>query len=62
MSGCGLRQVQPKKASLIKFTCIDPGYACWNACKLLTKSASAAERADLFAGTAARFYRLTGIG
>ncbi len=30
----------------------------WNACKLLTKSASKTERADLFAGTAARFYRL----
>jgi len=30
----------------------------WNACKLLTKSASAAEKADLFAGTATRFYRL----
>jgi L-fuconolactonase len=30
----------------------------WNACKLLTKGASSAERADLFAGTAARFYRL----
>jgi predicted TIM-barrel fold metal-dependent hydrolase len=34
----------------------------WNACKLLTKNASATERADLFAGTATRFYRLTGIG
>jgi predicted TIM-barrel fold metal-dependent hydrolase len=34
----------------------------WNACKLLTKGASATERADLFAGTAARFYRLDGIG
>jgi predicted TIM-barrel fold metal-dependent hydrolase len=34
----------------------------WNACKLLTKSASATERADLFAGTAARFYRISGIG
>ena len=30
----------------------------WNACKLLTKNASAAEKADLFAGTATRFYRL----
>jgi predicted TIM-barrel fold metal-dependent hydrolase len=30
----------------------------WNACKLLTKSASAAERKDLFSGTAERFYRL----
>jgi predicted TIM-barrel fold metal-dependent hydrolase len=34
----------------------------WNACKLLTKGASATERADLFAGTAARFYRISGIG
>ena len=34
----------------------------WNACKLLTKGASGTERADLFAGTAARFYRLNGIG
>ena len=34
----------------------------WNACKRLTKAASATERADLFAGTAARFYRLSGIG
>jgi L-fuconolactonase len=30
----------------------------WNACKLLAKAASKAEKADLFAGTAARFYRL----
>ncbi|MBS0243185.1 MAG: amidohydrolase family protein [Proteobacteria bacterium] len=30
----------------------------WNACKLLVKGASAAEKADLFAGTAQRFYRL----
>ena len=30
----------------------------WNACKLMTKGASSAERADLFARTAARFYRL----
>ena len=30
----------------------------WNACKLLASGASAAEKADLFAGTAARFYRL----
>ena len=30
----------------------------WNACKLLAKAASAGEKADLFAGTAARFYRL----
>ena len=34
----------------------------WNACKLMTKGASAAERADLFAGTAARFYRLDVLG
>ena len=31
----------------------------WNACKLMAKGASDAEKADLFAGTAARFYRLT---
>jgi L-fuconolactonase len=30
----------------------------WNACKLLTKGASREEKADLFARTAARFYRL----
>jgi L-fuconolactonase len=30
----------------------------WNACKLIAKGASSSERADLFAGTAARFYRL----
>ena len=35
------------------------GYAAyWNACKRLTAGATAAERADLFAGAAARFYRL----
>src|ERR1700687_1531833 len=34
----------------------------WSACKLLTKGASGTERTDLFAGTAARFYRLNGIG
>lgn len=34
----------------------------WNACKRLTRSASAAEKADLFAGTAARFYRLSEFG
>jgi L-fuconolactonase len=33
----------------------------WNACKLMTKGASRSERADLFAGSAARFYRLDGI-
>ena len=30
----------------------------WNACKLLTKGASSSEKADLFAQTAMRFYRL----
>ena len=30
----------------------------WNACKILSRGASASERADLFAGTATRFYRL----
>jgi predicted TIM-barrel fold metal-dependent hydrolase len=30
----------------------------WNACKILSRGASAGERADLFAGTAMRFYRL----
>ena len=34
----------------------------WNACKLLAKGASAAEKADLFFGTAKRFYRLDAIG
>jgi L-fuconolactonase len=34
----------------------------WNACKMLTKGASNADRADLFAMTAARFYRLDVIG
>jgi predicted TIM-barrel fold metal-dependent hydrolase len=35
------------------------GYApFWNACKLLARGASASEKADLFSGTAARFYRL----
>lgn len=33
----------------------------WNACKLLAKGASPTEKADLFAGTAARFYRLNAI-
>lgn len=33
----------------------------WNACKLLAKGASNREKADLFAGTAARFYRLDAI-
>jgi predicted TIM-barrel fold metal-dependent hydrolase len=31
----------------------------WNACKLLAKGASETEKADLFAGTAQRFYRLS---
>ena len=30
----------------------------WNACKLLASSTSDAEKTDLFAGTATRFYRL----
>ncbi len=30
----------------------------WNACKLLAKGASEREKADLFSGSAARFYRL----
>jgi len=34
----------------------------WNACKILAKGASAAERADLFMNTAKRFYRLDGVG
>ena len=35
------------------------GYqAFWNACKILAKGASATEKADLFLGTASRFYRL----
>ena len=35
------------------------GYqAFWNACKILAKGASASEKADLFCGTASRFYRL----
>jgi predicted TIM-barrel fold metal-dependent hydrolase len=34
----------------------------WNACKLLAKGASKSEKADLFAGTAARFYRLDTLG
>jgi L-fuconolactonase len=32
--------------------------AYWNACKRLTHGASAAEKADLFSGTAGRFYEL----
>ena len=34
----------------------------WNACKLMAKGASSAEKADLFAGAAARCYRLKIIG
>lgn len=33
----------------------------WNTCKLLAKGASAAEKHELFYGTAKRFYRLEGI-
>lgn len=33
----------------------------WNACKRLARGASAAEKADLFGATAARFYRLQGV-
>ena len=34
----------------------------WNAAKMLAKGASAEEKADLFFGTAKRFYRLDEIG
>jgi L-fuconolactonase len=34
----------------------------WNACKLLAKRASNSEKADLFALTATRFYRLNATG
>jgi predicted TIM-barrel fold metal-dependent hydrolase len=34
----------------------------WNACKLMAKGASSTEKADLFAGTAKRFYRLSESG
>jgi L-fuconolactonase len=34
----------------------------WNACKLTANGASSTEKADLFAGTAKRFYRLNEIG
>jgi L-fuconolactonase len=34
----------------------------WNACKLMAKGASDTEKADLFAGTADRFYRLDPTG
>jgi predicted TIM-barrel fold metal-dependent hydrolase len=33
----------------------------WNACKLMAKGASSSEKADLFAGSAARCYRLNGF-
>ena len=33
----------------------------WNACKLMAKGASSSEKADLFAATAARCYRLNGV-
>ena len=33
----------------------------WNACKLMAKGASTAEKADLFAGAAAKCYKLEGI-
>ena len=33
----------------------------WNACKILAKGASAAEKTDLFFGAAKRFYKLDGI-
>jgi len=33
----------------------------WNACKILAKGTSAAEKANLFVGTAKNFYRLDGI-
>jgi L-fuconolactonase len=36
-----------------------PYAAYWNACKILARGASPTEKADLFRGTAARFYRLT---
>jgi predicted TIM-barrel fold metal-dependent hydrolase len=34
----------------------------WNACKLMARSASDAEKDDLFAGTAVKFYRLDLVG
>jgi predicted TIM-barrel fold metal-dependent hydrolase len=34
----------------------------WNAAKILARGASAAEKADLFFGTAKRVYRLDEIG
>jgi L-fuconolactonase len=39
---------------------ISSGYATlWNAFKLMAKGASAAEKADLFSGTAKRVYKLS---
>jgi L-fuconolactonase len=39
------------------------GYvACWNAFKRIAAGCSASEKADLFAGSAARFYRLGDVG
>jgi L-fuconolactonase len=34
----------------------------WNACKLMAKDLSSTEKADLFGGTAARFYKLQPMG
>jgi predicted TIM-barrel fold metal-dependent hydrolase len=34
---------------------------CWNAFKRISAGASASEKADLFAGTAARAYRTEGV-
>ena len=34
----------------------------WNACKRLTQGASATEKAALFSGSAARFYRIALLG
>jgi predicted TIM-barrel fold metal-dependent hydrolase len=36
--------------------------SCWNAFKRIAEGCSAAEKADLFAGSAARFYRLGDVG
>jgi predicted TIM-barrel fold metal-dependent hydrolase len=39
------------------------GYvSCWNAFKRIAAACSADEKADLFAGSAARFYRLGDVG
>jgi predicted TIM-barrel fold metal-dependent hydrolase len=42
-----------------KASCSYPVF--WNACKLLARGAGSTEKADLFAATAARFYRLDGL-